>query len=209
MKSSLTHKRIEKELISVKNYIMANKSKVLGETQRIGLIVRTAREDAELTQKQLAKLIDVNPGHLANVENGLSGISLDLLEKIAKVLHYSLSSLLSLNPRSKSSIDPKVFKRNFRYYREVVGLSLDQITKQTGYNKATIASYSSGRRVPSKIGLRKLAKTLKVEPEQLTKTDTANTSIDQLTAQLEAAKREIKEQQDIILRLLKEKPGKK
>lgn len=47
-----------------------------------------------LSINKLAVLAEVDPGQLSRAERGLSGLSIDALQRVANVLHISLGSLL-------------------------------------------------------------------------------------------------------------------
>jgi Zn-dependent peptidase ImmA (M78 family)/transcriptional regulator with XRE-family HTH domain len=47
-----------------------------------------ARESRGMTQKELAAELKIDQGHLSKVENGLVGVSDELIEKLSKVLRY-------------------------------------------------------------------------------------------------------------------------
>ena len=66
-------------------------------SKTIGIKVKTAREDAGLSQKDLAKKVGYSPATISQLEAGLFRISVDSLEKIARILkkplHYFLPEL--------------------------------------------------------------------------------------------------------------------
>jgi DNA-binding XRE family transcriptional regulator len=51
--------------------------------------LRGARHKESLTQKELAKLIEVSQHHISEMENGKRPIGKDMAKKLAKVLHIS------------------------------------------------------------------------------------------------------------------------
>ena len=60
----------------------------------IGLRIKHARTQKEMTQAQLAELTDTSRNHLSLIEAGEKGISLELLISIANALQVSVSDLL-------------------------------------------------------------------------------------------------------------------
>lgn len=61
---------------------------------QIGEQVRYAREQAHLTQEQLAERIDVSPQYVSDLERGVVGISLSTLKHLCMELHVSSDQIL-------------------------------------------------------------------------------------------------------------------
>ncbi len=57
---------------------------------KIGIILKLAREEAGLTQEELAKKINVKKSAISRIENHAKDIKLSTLEKIAKGLGKKL-----------------------------------------------------------------------------------------------------------------------
>lgn len=66
--------------------------------KRIGFNIRTARENARYTQEQLSEIIGVTPNHLSAIERGVSGASLEIIEKLCSLLGISADYLLFGTP---------------------------------------------------------------------------------------------------------------
>ena len=49
---------------------------------RVGGNIQQLREERHYTQEELSEKIGVTPNHLSDIERGVSGISLELLEKL-------------------------------------------------------------------------------------------------------------------------------
>ena len=59
-----------------------------------GSILKKIRQDNELTQEELAKRIDTSRSNIANYENDKNMPSIDILDKLSKVLNCSIDYLL-------------------------------------------------------------------------------------------------------------------
>lgn len=59
----------------------------------IGKNLRRARRGVELTQEKLAEKVNVSTSYIVFIEQGRSTPSLEVLEKIAKVLRISIKDL--------------------------------------------------------------------------------------------------------------------
>ncbi len=53
---------------------------------QIGRQVRVAREQARLTQEQLAERVDVSPQYVSDLERGVVGLSIQTLKKLCAAL---------------------------------------------------------------------------------------------------------------------------
>lgn len=60
----------------------------------IGWQVRLAREEARLTQEQLAEKVDVSPQYISDLERGVVGISIATLKRLCFVLGVSSDRIL-------------------------------------------------------------------------------------------------------------------
>ena len=60
----------------------------------IGNRIKTMRERANLTQEQLAELVDISPTHMSVIERGVKTPKLDTFVRIANALGVSADALL-------------------------------------------------------------------------------------------------------------------
>ena len=65
----------------------------------IGENIRKWREFKGLKQEDLAKRLDISPGALSKIENGITDTNTKMLEDIADVLEIEISELL-MNPQN-------------------------------------------------------------------------------------------------------------
>lgn len=61
---------------------------------RVGKNIQLAREAANYTQEELSELLGITPNHLSAIERGVSGVTLETLEKLCKLFCVSSDSLL-------------------------------------------------------------------------------------------------------------------
>ena len=61
---------------------------------QIGEQIRIAREQAKITQEQLAERIDVSPQYISDLERGVVGISIATLKRACVSLHVSSDQIL-------------------------------------------------------------------------------------------------------------------
>lgn len=60
--------------------------------EKIGLRIKTIREEKELSQKDIAYTADLDRSYIASVENGKRNISIVNIEKIAHALKVSVKT---------------------------------------------------------------------------------------------------------------------
>lgn len=61
---------------------------------QIGEQIKSAREQAKLTQEQFAERIDVSPQYVSDLERGVVGVSITTLKRICTVLCVSSDQIL-------------------------------------------------------------------------------------------------------------------
>lgn len=61
---------------------------------RVGLNIHAAREAAGYTQEALSELLGITPNHLSAIERGLSGASLEMIEKLCSLFGISADYLI-------------------------------------------------------------------------------------------------------------------
>lgn len=75
---------------------------IKGINQRIGANMREVREENRYTQEQLSEILGVTPNHLSAVERGISGASLELIEKFCQIFGISADRLFFEQPQIDS-----------------------------------------------------------------------------------------------------------
>ncbi len=62
-----------------------------------GTRIRNAREDLDLTQKDMADQIPMNQSNYSKIERGIQEPSLSQLKRISEILRISIDELLGVN----------------------------------------------------------------------------------------------------------------
>lgn len=70
---------------------------------RIGRSIKSARTMQELTQAQLAEILEIESVTVSRIETGAQLPSIDRLDEVAKALKVSLTTLLADTSTSKSN----------------------------------------------------------------------------------------------------------
>ena len=63
--------------------------------KEIGLKIKERRKAVGITQEYIANVLEVNPSHISNIENGRANPSLTALVKIANILECSVDYFIS------------------------------------------------------------------------------------------------------------------
>jgi transcriptional regulator with XRE-family HTH domain len=128
--------------------------------------LRGARERAELTQHELARLIGVAGGErVSRWERGASAPRPEVLRRIAAILDVAPRDLLT----------PVVGDPDLRRLRVLAGLSARDVAERTHISIATYARWESGHidRMPAMAALETLAEVLGVSPGEVASALTA------------------------------------
>ena len=70
----------------------------------IGSNIQAARERAGYTQDTLSELLCMTPNHLSAIERGVSGISLEALQRLCRLLGVSSDSIIFGTEESEQEI---------------------------------------------------------------------------------------------------------
>lgn len=62
--------------------------------RRVGANIQRAREQARYTQEELSELLSITPNHLSAIERGVSGVTLETLERLCQLFGVSADTLL-------------------------------------------------------------------------------------------------------------------
>jgi transcriptional regulator with XRE-family HTH domain len=60
----------------------------------IGANIQAARERAGYTQEELSEVLNITPNHMSAIERGASGISLELLRRVCRLLGISADCII-------------------------------------------------------------------------------------------------------------------
>lgn len=91
----------------------------------IGSKIRDIREDADLTQQDMARLIPMNQSNYSKIERNVQDPSVFQLKRIAEILSLDLNELFELKENSQYSSDLIFARKIKRIYEETY------ITKST------------------------------------------------------------------------------
>ena len=100
----------------------------------IGEMIRQYRERKEITQKDLAEKLTVTPQAVSRWENGISMPDVDVLPRIADLLHITIDGLLGYRGGNETKICEQNLQKYFTGdHPEEPVLSQNQIDFITGY----------------------------------------------------------------------------
>lgn len=133
----------------------------------IGQNIIKYRRKRELSQKELAELVDMTPQSLLKVEKGLVNPKADTLEKIMEALRITPNQLFGAEEYENVHLQIP-FARNLKRMRESVNLSQENLGELLGVTGQEIAEMENGTLIPSKEFTKKICTELMVSESDLT-----------------------------------------
>ena len=115
-------------------------------TKRLKLI----RENKNLTQKDIANILEITRGLYAQYEIADKIIPISHLNTISNYFNLSIDYLLDLNskqkyPKSKKEIDIEKFSMRLKEFRKENKLTQEKLAKNLNTSHSVISSYESGK----------------------------------------------------------------
>ena len=115
-------------------------------TKRLKLI----RENKNLTQKDIANILEITRGLYAQYEIADKIIPISHLNTISNYFNISIDYLLDLNskqkyPKSKKEIDIEKFSIRLKEFRKENKLTQEKLAKNLNTSHSVISSYESGK----------------------------------------------------------------
>lgn len=134
----------------------------------VARMIYELRDEAGMTQKELAKLIGTTQSVVSRLENAdYNGHSLSMLNRIAKALNRHLS--VEMRDGDKDAETMRfVFREVVRGLRREKGLGIDQFARKSGIDRADIIAMERNPRCkPTPLVLHKLSQFYKVSQRKL------------------------------------------
>lgn len=133
--------------------------------------IKDIREDHDITQMEMAKILNIKRSTYSMWEVGLSIMPLDKLCEFAKFFNYSIDYVLGLsNNRNINSIrnfDYLQLGKNIKFLREKINLSQNDLAKNINVTQACIVRWEKGVTKISLSNLYKLSKLFTVTLNEL------------------------------------------
>ena len=111
--------------------------------------LREARENAELSQKELANLLGVAPSAISRYETTDAQPRISFILKLADVLNMSLDTIFQRNQQNMPYTPPVPFNAILKQMRETKNLSKEQIAKSLNISIKTYENIENGHTLPS------------------------------------------------------------
>jgi len=88
---------------------------------QIGANIQALRDVAGYTQDELSELIGITPNHLSAIERGVSGISLENLQKLCRILGVSSDCIIfgTMPDNEEMTIAHKIASIDAKYQKQV------------------------------------------------------------------------------------------
>lgn len=122
-------------------------------TQRL----RIARKAKNLTQEELAKLVNTRKTTISNYETGYSSPSNEMLNDLADVLDVTTDYLLGRTDNQNGKGISNNLGKRIRYLRETNNLSQKAFAEKLGITNTQLSRYELGERKPDPEMISKIA----------------------------------------------------
>lgn len=107
------------------------------------------REEKELTQKEMGKILNVDRTVISKWENGSVIIPLEKLNEYANYFNVSLDYLTGLSNQNKHSknhtLNKTIIGNNLKTLRKENNLTLRDLAKELNTTSSTISAYETGK----------------------------------------------------------------
>lgn len=134
-----------------------------------GPYIQQKREALGITREELSQNLGITPSMLTKIENGKEEVSLPMLVPICFTLKMTINSFLlgrddnrgplaNFNPFSGTEL-----ARSISFLRVKGRLSIEEMSKQTGFPKKMIESFESGQTTPTLSEFQRLADYFRIE----------------------------------------------
>lgn len=109
--------------------------------------LKKLRKEKELTQADLAKVLNTNQSQYGKYENGKTNLSIENAQILSEYFGVTLSYLLGLDDNSGTDGSKKMTP--FQSLVRDRGMSLKEISEATGIGYSTLGNYNQGSRSPN------------------------------------------------------------
>lgn len=108
---------------------------------RVGSNIAALRKAHHLKQREFAEALGITPNYLSAVERGISGISMELLEKICTYFYVSADNLL-FGFKYGITTDEKIEKlqEKIRFNNELIKSLIGTLTAEEALNRIVDAA---------------------------------------------------------------------
>lgn len=133
--------------------------------------LRNSREDRELTETEIAELLDVDNSTVSGWETEKDVIPMARLIQYANKLEYSLDYLYGLTDENNFKpikVDKKMIGENLRNLRKINKMTQTEVVNKLGSCQPAYSHYERGRTLPSTIvlfGLIKIYKPFSIDKD--------------------------------------------
>lgn len=115
--------------------------------------LKYAREEIEMTQKELGEKLGVHETTISNWENGYDSIPILMLWKFCKLYNYSLNYMLGLDKVNEGFdgyiIDKNIISNNLKNMRLNLRLTQKEMAEILEISQPRYCNYETGKVLPS------------------------------------------------------------
>ena len=112
----------------------------------LGDYLKTIRKEKNITQKDLARELNISQSYLSDIENGRKNLSINTIERIAKKLGVSIAYLTSDNTQLNKEKNFNELGNFLRAFRESKNVTLRKLGLKINYSPTYISSVENGKK---------------------------------------------------------------
>lgn len=138
----------------------------------IGNNLKNCREEIEITQIKLGKILGVSSSTISNWESGYDTIPLHRLVKFCNLYYYSLDYVCSLTNKFLKSnkfieLDAKKIGNKLKRLRKYLKMSQEKFASICGMAQSTYSHYETGHKLITSFNAYSICKTFNVSMDWL------------------------------------------
>lgn len=152
---------------------MADRDLLFREEGALGNRIRSLLKRSGLTQAALAEAAGIAQPTLAHYLSGRTAPTPEIAARMARALGVPVQELelRAQKARGRRSLPGRIDREQVRTRLEKLGMNAADLARSIGVSKQAVSSYMAGMTMPKATTLRRLARALGLELEQLVTTD--------------------------------------
>ncbi len=138
----------------------------------MNLKLREIREKNDLTQRQMAKILNISKSYYNYFETGERIITVYHLNNFCNIFHYSMDYVLGLSkhnivPKDKIELDINIISKRIKEIRKIKKLKQRELAKIMNTTQSTVSSYENAKSLILTAFLYEMCKELNVSVDYI------------------------------------------